>query len=252
MLTVNAASGFGSGGGAGGVESVNFDGSNDYLTRGAGLTGAADNKVGLFSFWLNIKGGDGTTRNIFQGGDTTLHCQLKTSDKMGINLVDTAPAVNIWNVTTDDTFLVADGWKHFLASFDASASDGAVYISDAGAANDTPDTAVVAYSDAVGNWTVANFSIGAVNNGTGKLNADVAELYITNEFLDLSVEANRRKFIGADGKPVDLGDDGSEPTGTAPLVYFKNPLETWHINAGSGGGFTESGELTAGTDSPSD
>jgi hypothetical protein len=255
MLTVNAASGFGSGGGAGGVESVHFDGTNDYLHRGAGLTGAADNKVGLFSWWLNIKGGDGTNRQLIASTQTTFHCQIRSTNQIRVNLVNTGVTVNIWLVTSGDTFEAADGWKHFLCSVDAATSTGYMYISDAGTVNDVADTmSGESYSDQTGNWTVADWAIGSNCDtpGQGAIHADVAELYFTNEFLDLSVEANRRKFIGADGKPVDLGDDGSEPTGTAPLVYLKNPLETWHINAGSGGGFTESGELTAGTDSPSD
>ena len=38
---------------------VNFDGSNDYLTRGADLTGNADGKKGIIYFRFLLNGGDG-------------------------------------------------------------------------------------------------------------------------------------------------------------------------------------------------
>ena len=253
MSLIKQPFGFGAGGG-GGVVSVHFDGAGDYLMRGGGLTGAADNKVGLFSWWINMKDGDGTDRELIAGTQTKFHCQIRASNEIWVNLVDTVPSANIWFVKSGDTFEEADGWKHFLCSLNAATSTGYMYISDAGTVNDVADTmSAESYSDQVGDWTIADWSInsGVTYPGQTGINADIAELYFTNEFLDLSVEANRRKFIGANGRPVDLGDDGSEPTGTAPLVYLKNPVETWHINAGSGGGFTETGELTAGTDSPS-
>lgn len=40
------------------------------------------------------------------------------------------------------------------------------------------------------------------------------------ETLDLDVQANREKFRSADGLPVDLGADGSTPTGNQPNWYF--------------------------------
>jgi len=60
-------------------------------------------------------------------------------------------------------------------------------------------------------------------------------------------------FTGAI-KPVDLGSDGSTPTGTAPIMYFsrRNGASTWGDNKGSGGTFTQSGTFLAGSDSPSD
>ena len=41
-----------------------FDGTNDYLSRGSDLTGNADSKTGIFSAWLRIDGGDGSTLSL--------------------------------------------------------------------------------------------------------------------------------------------------------------------------------------------
>jgi hypothetical protein len=54
--------------------------------------------------------------------------------------------------------------------------------------------------------------------------ADVADVYFApGQFLDLSIPGNVAKFISA-GKPVDLGSDGSTPTGIAPLVFLSGDV----------------------------
>jgi hypothetical protein len=66
------------------------------------------------------------------------------------------------------------------------------------------------------------------------------------------MQANRRLFISATGKPVSLGANGSTPFGTQPAIYLGNPLATWHTNLGAGGGFNVTGgALTAASTSPS-
>jgi len=94
--------------------------------------------------------------------------------------------------------------------------------------------------------------IRATIRNTYRFSRAARQLGLTNEFVDLSIEANRRKFIDAIGKPVDLGVDGSTPTGTAPLIFLSGTTIDWHTNKGSGGGFTEVGALTTATTSPSD
>jgi hypothetical protein len=80
----------------------------------------------------------------------------------------------------------------------------------------------------------------------------MAEVYATNEFLDLSIESNRRKFISASGTPVNLGTDGNIPTGTQPLIYLSGPATNWNAgkNFGSWSGFTVHGTVTDCTSSP--
>jgi len=68
----------------------------------------------------------------------------------------------------------------------------------------------------------------------------------------LSIEANRRKFIDAIGKPVFLGSDGSLPTGVAPAMFFSGDSTAFATNRGTGGPFTLTGSLTNASTSPSD
>jgi len=84
-----------------------------------------------------------------------------------------------------------------------------------------------------------------------KVDGDYSEVYFSSEFIDLSVPANLEKFI-KDGKPVDLGGDGSSPTGTSPLMYFSGNSAAWNsgVNKGTGGNFTMTGSVTDSTNEP--
>ena len=154
---------------------------------------------------------------------------------------------SVWDLITTDTFPTAGGWHHLLVSVDAANSITQIYIDDA-----IPALDFDIFVDRIIQWnTVQEFRVGA-DLTTSFANVDLAEFYVTNEHLDLSVESNRRKFISAGGKPVELGTDASDPTGTAPLIYFQGPTVSWHTNKGSGGGFTEIGAITDAATSPSD
>jgi len=56
----------------------------------------------------------------------------------------------------------------------------------------------------------------------GSVDACLGDVYVAlpGSFYDLSVQANRRKFIDGSGNPVDLGPTGSLPTGSQPEVFL--------------------------------
>lgn len=97
---------------------------------------------------------------------------------------------------------------------------------------------------------------GASGIASNPFNGDMAEFWLSMTRLDFSVEANRRKFYSATGKPVDVGSDGSTPTGSAPEVYLSvrpgDAASDFATNRGTGGNFTENGTLTIAASSPSD
>ena len=79
---------------------------------------------------------------------------------------------------------------------------------------------------------------------------DACEIYITNEAVDWSVEANRLKFVDNTGKPVGLGSDGSDLTGTAAKHYAPDGDLT--NNLGTESNWTENGTIPGASTSPSD
>lgn len=96
-------------------------------------------------------------------------------------------------------------------------------------------------------------AISGWGNGANLQSGYVADLWFgsTASFVDLTVAANRRKFINADLSPVSLGSNGQTPFGTAPEIYQtmtsgSSPISNWLTNLGSAGGTfaIQSGNIT--------
>ena len=242
------------GGGGGGdppeiaVNAVDFDGTNDYLLRGADFTGNADGVKGTFVSWVKMNDGDADVHTLLRSNGGHIQVNRHSDGKVNVVLFD--PSVTmLLNMATTNTFLVADGWFCILASWDLSVSPLAqLYIGDV---NEKVEATKIAGTV---NYTEPEWAIGAHPTAfTIKLNGCLAQFYFNpEEYIDFSVESNRRKFISAAGKPVDMGADGSDPTGNVPLVFLSGATASWHTNKGDGDGMTENGALTDCATSPSD
>ena len=217
------------------AQASRFDGANDYLTRGSDLTGNADGKEGTLSFWLKLNGGDGVAQDILAALDPSL--------EIGKNSAN----ATVLNLQTSAAYTASGGWIHFLASWSLGVSGARhIYV------NDAADLSVVNFTDDIIEYTRADWSVGGAPGGTRLLNACLAELWFARAYVDISVEATRRKFTSASGKPLDLGANGASPTGSQPILYFREAFATFGANKGSGGAFTANGALAACASSPSD
>lgn len=241
------------------VDAVNFDGTNDYMTRGANLTGIADSSTGILSAWVNLNAAPAGGLNVFTNDlfTASLGIDLNNDDKVYIDIAESTFTDYLGLISTG-TVTSTDGWVHILASWNVNFTSGSrvahLYINDADnlAINTDTGGAFSASLAASSNWFV-----GTDPSTTTLSDFDAAELYYApGQFLDFSVVANRRKFIDATGKPVDLGSDGSTPTGSVPAVYLHiddgEAAANFATNAGSGGDFTVTGALTTAGTSPSD
>lgn len=237
------------------ANAVHFDGTNDWLSRGAGLTGAADSKLLTFSVWLNSTDAAGAQQIFHHEGSgaanrTRLFKQSSSATRPNSFAIRGHAAgdtnTTVLSLESSSNSLAASfGWVNILLSVDVSDSGKRhLYI------NDSADLdAVLTYTDAVIDFTLTDCGVGGRgSDGNALISADMADLwYAPGVYIDFSVEANRRKFISAAGEPVDLGADGRAPTRSAPLVFLSGATEGWHINKGTGGGFTENGALTTAT-----
>lgn len=232
----------GGGGGAYRAFASDFDGTNDYMTRGADLTGIADAKVGTLSLWMRIDSGDGTARFLMEPGNDLCTLQFNTSNVIFMKLSDGTNA----DFTTANTALTAGAaWYHHLISWDRGNNLKHWYL------NDVDDLVGITLKDFVVDYTGGNFAVGSTASGTNKFNGCLAEVYFdSTAYTDFSVEANRRKFISAAGKPVNLGADGSLPSGSQPILYLNNPFSSFETNKGTGGDFTVTGALAACSSAP--
>lgn len=231
----------------------------DYMTRG-GLTGAVDSKLGILSFWLRIDGGNFTPRYYFTGlvtaggTDRRIHVIHNTlDDTIDLVITDSDGSGTFLLLSTASSYAASATWHHFLYSWDQTSTPAcSLHVTDA----DDLGSPVLR-QDFAADFTLGEWTIGALVNGPIRMNGALAEFYFAPaQYLDFSIVANRRKFISGGGKPVFLGSDGSLPTGIAPLVYQHladgEAVANFATNRGSGGNFAISGTLDTASTSPSD
>lgn len=214
---------------------LDFDGASDYLTRGADLTGNADGKVGLFSCWFRIDGGNDTTRRIYANQASRVSFYISGANNKITLVGRNSSGATVLSLRSSTAITVGTAWYNLISSWDLANDNKGFYL------NGSDDLTEVTFTDDTIEYTRNAHGIGADDVGSNPWNGTVAEFYFALEYLDLSVEANRRKFITVAGKPEDLGSDGSAPTGTAPIIYMKFAPGATADNSGTGGNFTASG-----------
>jgi hypothetical protein len=80
------------------------------------------------------------------------------------------------------------------------------------------------------------------------LNCYLSHVWANEEYLDPNTYWS--SFFDASNKPIDLGADGSTPTGSQPVSFF--PDADFTNNRGSGSNWTEVGTVPAAPTSPTD
>lgn len=219
-------------------QGIDFDGTNDYLTRGADLTGNADSKNVTGSFWARFPGAFGGY--IYSSTNFRFRIREQSTGIVRIIGRDTGGTVVL---EIENTVSVGGAnWQHFMFSSNGTSSH--LYV------NNVDDKTETTLTDTAIDFTQAEHSVGAHVDASDKFPGEIADLWLDiGNYLDLSVASNREKLY-VNGKQPDFGSDGSGPTGVAPLVYFRGDVASWHTNKGTGGGFTENGELTAAATNP--
>ena len=229
------------------VDGADFDGATDYLNRGSKLTGIVSSQKGIISFWIRLDGGDGDTLGISAGSASNgIYIFRNTSNKLKI-YGDNSSGTDVFSLESGTSFTSSASWIHFLASWDSD-NTGYLYI------NDVLEDTCAALSDDV-DFVTDVFRVGRTT--TTYTNGCLAEFYFAQEeYLDLSIVSNRRKFISASGKPVHLGTDGSLPTGNVPILYLHlddgEAVANFAINRGTGGDLSVVGAPSTASTSPSD
>ena len=231
------------------VEAVDLDGTNDYANRGADLD-MADGTDATMSAWFNIQGGNGSARSIISAVGDRFELKRESSNKIFASFL-TAGGAGIWQGQTTATFTdsVNTGWHHVLVAVSLVATPKRhIYVDDVNDQNDVSGPG----SGGTIDMTNTDWDVGQRSNNSARFFGFLSEVWFTDTYIDITVAANRRKFITAGLKPVNLGPDGSRPMGFQPSAYFRQAAPNWEVNQGSGGGFTENGTLNAASSSPSD
>jgi hypothetical protein len=222
---------------------VNFDGTNDYLTRGGILTGAVDGKIGLISFWYRDLGAAGASRRVFHiAATTSVRFSVSRSAGNVLQLIGRLTTSDVLNATFGSPGADTN-WHHVIISFNlANSSERAIYL-DGVNASPTWNT----YTDSLIDFNANVANVGNAVAGGEKWNGDLAELFFHTPatWFDITNASNLAKFISG-GAPVDLGSNGSTPLSLQPLVCLNGATASWHTNVGTAGGLTLNGALTDG------
>ena len=221
--------------GTGTVPLIEFDGTNDYFNRGAPLTGLVDGKTGTLSFLMRPTATNGS-KFIF----------TSTAESVFVRTVGDALDIKLFTGSTTllqmfATQVITVGkLVHIFASWDLGNNKANIYIDGV----DKTTIAVGPINNNIDyvkdNWHVGN----RVLIPTSFMEGVLGQFWFSSEYVDPATDINKFYING----PVDLGGDGSLPTGTQPIIFLNNSPATWGNNLGSGGNFSAVGSVVdAGT-----
>jgi len=225
-------------------EAVSFDGTNDYLERTSDMTGNADSKTFTFSVWFYY---------IFENSTFWLYSSGNTGSVSRDFNIDIEPNIlrlrggnnggTLQAAFTNMGQMYKEGWNHLLISMNmASTANRKVYI------NDTVITPT--YYDYVNTTLPFSSNVHRVgtysySNDYEKFKGRLAHMFLDHTYRDLSVTANRRLFIDADGKPA------SGQAALNPILYLPmTSADTAGYNSGTGGNFSAVGLLATAQRGP--
>ena len=224
-------------------EAVSFDGTNDYLSRSSDLVGNADGKTFTLSAWVYSV----SVRQpmYYNSATSSENVGIEISNGGKFSFITDLATVTSYNINTNslDPIVESNTWNHIVFSFDGDTqSNCKLYV------NNEPvalafDTFVAGTNIA---WTDPVHGVGVISWATSvKSKGRLAHLFLDYTYRDLSITANRRLFIDADGKPADGQADLS------PILYLPmTSADTAGSNSGTGGDFTVNGVLSTAERGP--
>lgn len=215
------------------------DGGTAYLN---GLDLAASDGTQLTWGMFFKPASTGSNQYYMHGQNGKYQAIHTSSDTMNLTWLDSAFATK-FNKNNIGTINIGE-WNWFLASIDtADSANSHLYLND---------SAVASLTINAGNFDFGGYDTGVFATNVGASIVTGGEgyfFYINNDYVDISVLANRRKYVNADGTPNLSGmtSDGSGLTGTTPLVFLRSTYDLIETNAGSAGNYTKTNTFTEGS-----
>ena len=211
---------------------VQFNTDSDYLQADPDDLGFEDSNKFTMSVWARLDA-IGNQASLLRSQPGRIDIGLSNADDFQFVFRDASASQLI---TADCSGVTAGQWYHFLISVDLSQDAVHCYTNDQDNLSifSGPVNGVIDFA------TNPNFYRVGRHGTTGGQNWDgqIADLWLdVGTYIDLSVEANRRKFISASGMPMYLGEDGSIPTGVSPDIFLSGDTVDWHTNKGAGVGY---------------
>lgn len=256
-----------SSGGGGGVNSVEFDGVNDfYEVEGVGLSDAytPDNKL-TFSFFVYGNQPPAQFSMVFgcatyaDGAPFTNNVSLiwlhqRDNGEYFVRCSpDGAGLLVRWAFTPNN--LVADELNHIMMMWDGSQTvfndrvecfvNGVNQNVAPQQGNATQNFDFRQSANPDTQWSLGGYYF---DGGSQKWDGQISDFWFDTVAINPLVPANIDLFRTPDGCPADLGADGSLPTGRQPAVYQKGPASDWNAGTHQGAiqGWTMTGAVVDG------
>ena len=208
---------------------IDFDGTNDYLSRSTDLVGNVDSKTFTFSAWL-WPIAVVSAPNYFSVNTNKFLLYVSSANVLRF-LAKNEAGTGIIDLSING-FSNNKNWNHVLIACDLTdVNKRHVYINGQLYANVSWAT----YTNDAIDFT-GDYGVGASSTGSNKSKSRLSNFYLDHTYRDLSIEANRRLFITEDGKPA-KGQASLNPIIYLPLDDFEAP----GVNLGTGGDFTLNG-----------
>lgn len=214
------------------VPMVNFNGTNAYLSVSGSTLGQSDGKKFTISFWIKPLVDGEFARLIDATTSSSNGSKFLVSRDFGVNpgriqvFFRNPSNTPIADVSSRNAVKVADGLTHVLIAVDMI--QNLIQIRIDGGAVETNIVSTAVANDII-DFSVSEVSIGAstptaqaINGVAQDFTGEMGQVYLTEEYIDISIPANLAKFYD-NGNPVDLGSDGSTPTGNQPLIFLNIP-----------------------------
>lgn len=217
------------------AEAIDFDGTNDYLSRSTDLTGNANGKTFTLSAWVWWDGTNSDWVYYADGtGSTYFYLSLTSAGTMVVEGTSTTGTVVLSAAYSFSALAnFKDTFYSVLISVDlANAANRSIYVNDQAASVTWTTYTNTNIAFAQPRHTVAGASGGA--NYRGRL----SNIFLDYTYRDLSVTANRRLFVTADLKPA-AGQAALNPILYLPMSDPTQP----GLNSGTGGNFTLTGTV---------
>lgn len=209
------------------AEAIDYDGTNDFLTRSTDFVGNANTATFTMSLWVYVDEVPASFDQLVSIGGGNLELLLTSS--MGLNL-DGFNGTRVLASSTGNNVIALKTWTNILISVDMS-NVVLWYINDITPSSSTP--------------TLVNTTIAVANTphriagvSTQIFKGRLSNVYLDYTYRNLISSTERRKFITADLKPA-AGQAAMNPIMYVAMADPTNP----GLNTGTGGNFTLTGTV---------
>lgn len=214
------------------AEAIDFDGTNDYLSRSSDLVGNTNSQTFTFSCFVYPIGSNSNWLYLATDSITNSRTFIRLNPSSGsftLSVRGIDASFNTCFEILNVSLIPANTWSSLIVSVNNALNTMWVSVNDVASSFSDPfsNTNAIDFT-----WNQHYVGIQSNNEYLGRM----SNVFLDYTYRDLSVEANRRLFVTADLKPT-LGQAALNPILYLPMSDPTAP----GVNTGTGGNFDLTG-----------